>query len=76
VDFTPPSHDLTGRQREILHILAGGTLPLREILARLPNSPAPRTLRDDLHLLRRLGLAEFRGRGPAVIWYLHRSQPS
>lgn len=43
------AHDLTDRQREILHILSKKpSLPLREIRAAMDNPPSDRRLREDV----------------------------
>lgn len=65
------SHDLTERQREILQAVAEeGSLPLREIRARLTDTIADRTLQDDLAHLRNLGLIESIGRGRGAFYRL------
>ena len=72
--YHPPlrvSHDLTDRQRQILLILSSGERwRVRDILAKLPDRPAPRTLRDDLQLLKKVGLLETGGRSVAARWWL------
>ena len=72
--YTPPhrvSHDLTERQRRILHALRDGdrrrSQYIREALD--VNLPAS-TLRDDLVFLRSLGLIESAGRGAGAVWWL------
>ena len=68
------SQDLTDRQREILTILADVPhLGLRDLLSRLSDPPADRTLRDDLALLLRLGLVRKAGRARATVWLLDRA---
>lgn len=65
------AHDLTARQREILHILAQKeSMSLREIRARISAAPSDRTLQQDLAHLKTLGLidAEGRGRGAPISW--------
>jgi ATP-dependent DNA helicase RecG len=65
------SHDLTSRQREVLQILADGRkYKFREVYEGLENRPAERTLRDDMKMLRDLGLIECSGRGPNARWQL------
>jgi len=65
------AHDLTARQREILQVIAGsGSLPLRDIIARLSSPPASATVRDDLYHLKRLGLINSKGRGRGAVWFL------
>jgi ATP-dependent DNA helicase RecG len=76
--YHPPlrvSHDLTDRQRQILHVLSNGERwRFRDILEQLPEPPAPRTLRDDLQFLKRAGLVDSGGRSVAARWWL--KQPS
>ncbi|MFO7904894.1 MAG: hypothetical protein R6U98_19680 [Pirellulaceae bacterium] len=58
------SHDLTDRQRNILQILADGERRrFGFVYDALDHPPAERTVRDDLILLRDLGLVESAGRG-------------
>jgi len=64
------AHDLTPRQRQILQILSGNELPLRDIMKGLTSPPASATVRDDLYHLKRLGLIELKGRGRGAIWVL------
>jgi ATP-dependent DNA helicase RecG len=65
------AHDLTGRQRELLQILAHhGPLPLREIRKRLSAPPSDRMIQEDLAHLRRLGLLQSGGRGRGAAYYL------
>ena len=72
--YVPPhqvSHDLTERQRRVLHILSdGGKWRFGDISNRLSPPPPERTLRDELVMLRTLGLIESSGRGPAARWWL------
>ncbi len=72
--YSPPlrvSHDLTDRQRQVLHILSNGERwRFRDILERLPEPPAARTLRDDLQFLKRAGLVDSGGRSVAARWWL------
>ena len=68
-------HNLTGRQREILQILAGNALlPLRTIMERLTHPPASTTVRDDLYHLKRLNLIASKGHGRGAVWFLLRKQ--
>lgn len=73
-DYTPPhrvGHDLSERQRELLQILAdGGTKRFSDIYQQLENPPAERTVREDLRLLRELGMVELTGRGAGARWKL------
>jgi ATP-dependent DNA helicase RecG len=72
VGKTPPhrvGHDLTERQRRILHALRGGQRrPLRAIKEAVDHTLPDNTLRNDLVLLRSLGLVESRGRGVGATW--------
>jgi ATP-dependent DNA helicase RecG len=76
--YTPPhrvSHDLTERQRRILHFLRdGGKHRLGQIMRGIGVELPPSTLRDDLILLRRLGLVESVGAGRASAWRLKTMQ--
>jgi len=68
------SHDLTFRQREILHLLAGkGPTPLRVIRAGLENVPSDRTIQIELSHLKRLGLTDSGGRGRSAVYWLKRN---
>ncbi len=73
-DYTPPhrvGHDLSQRQREVLQILAdGGTKRFSDIYQQLQDPPAERTVREDLRLLRELGMVELTGRGAGARWKL------
>ena len=67
------AHDLTQRQREILHVLARHReLPLREIRASLSREAADRTIQEDLAHLRRLDLVDATGRGRGGRYWLRR----
>lgn len=72
--YIPPhriSHDLTERQRRILHALSGGgRCRLSEILAAFDDPPPRTTIKDDLRMLRDWGLVESGGRGPGARWWL------
>ncbi|MEX2139208.1 MAG: ATP-binding protein [Pirellulales bacterium] len=72
--YIPPhriSHDLTERQRRILHVLGNGQKwKASEIIRELPLPVPATTLRDELRLLRELGLVEGTGRGPGARWWL------
>jgi ATP-dependent DNA helicase RecG len=72
--YVPPlriGHDLTERQRRILHALRDGMPhPLKEIRAALDPPPPVQTVRDDLNLLRTLGLVANSGRGAGARWQL------
>jgi len=75
--YTPPlrvSHDLTDRQRRLLQLLSDGVKwKVQNILAKLVDAPAKRTLQDDLSLLRSWRLIESAGRGAGARWWLKRS---
>jgi ATP-dependent DNA helicase RecG len=77
--YHPPlrvSHDLTDRQREILLILSDRERwRLRDIQERLSDSPAERTLRDDLQFLKKAGLVDSGGKSVAARWWLVRGEP-
>lgn len=72
--YVPPlrvSHDLTERQRAILQILSDRKKwKVKDILGKLQNPPAKRTLQDDLSLLRQLGLLDSGGHGAGARWWL------
>jgi len=67
------AHDLTDRQREILHILSKKpSLPLREIRTAMDNPPSDRRLREELLHLKKLGLVSSSGHGRGASWALRR----
>jgi hypothetical protein len=72
--YAPPlrvSHDLADRQREVLQILSNGERwRFRDLVARMVEPPAPRTLRDDLQMLKKLGLVDSGGRSASARWWL------
>ena len=69
------AHDLTARQREVLHILAQKeAMPLREIRARMSAAPSDRTLQQDLAHLKTLGLIDAEGRGRGATYNLVRDK--
>jgi len=72
--YTPPhrvSHDLTERQRHILHFLRDGEKHrLSQIMEGIGVDLPPSTLRDDLILMRTLGLVESVGAGRSSAWRL------
>jgi len=74
--YIPPhriSHDLTERQRRILHVLSDGTKrSIAEIQSSLntKNKIPISTLRDDLNLLRQLHLVRSGGHGRGSFWQL------
>lgn len=72
--YIPPhriSHDLTDRQRRILHVLRDGARhSLDEIRRSVSPALARSTLRDDLLLLRNLHLIRSGGYGRGAFWQL------
>jgi ATP-dependent DNA helicase RecG len=72
--YVPPhriGHDLTERQRRILFVLRDGELHGRGDIKQAIDPALPdSTLRDDLRLLRSLGLILSSGRGKAAGWRL------
>ncbi len=74
--YVPPhriTHDLTERQRHILHALSKNSrLSFGNVKKSLVNPPKDRTLRDDFQHLKKLGLIEVKGRGQGAKWYLLR----
>mgnify|MGYP000557155653 CR=1 FL=1 len=65
------SHDLSPLQREILQVLAeAGPASLGQILAGISSDAAPRTVQDNLQLLRRLGLIVITGSRKGARWSL------
>lgn len=72
--YTAPhrvSHDLTERQRRILHFLGDGNKHgLGQIMRGIGVVVPPSTLRDDLILMRNLGLVESTGAGRGSVWRL------
>jgi len=75
--YVPPhrvSHDLSDRQRRVLHVLSDGMKwKASDIASQFPDPPPARTLRNDLVLLRELGLIDSGGRGPGARWWLQAS---
>lgn len=64
-------HNLTSRQRQILHELsATATRSFAEIRLRIDPAIPERTLRNDLQLLKRLGLIDSKGHGRGAAWFL------
>jgi ATP-dependent DNA helicase RecG len=72
--YAPPlrvSHDLTDRQRRLLQFLADGRpRPFREVFEHLHESISERAVRNDMTLLRNVGLVASSGRGPHSRWWL------
>lgn len=72
--YVPPhriAHDLTERQRRILYALRSGEpRSLKEIRSVFESLPPVQTVRNDLNLLRSLGLVANSGRGPGARWRL------
>ncbi len=64
--YIPPKrigHNLPDRQQRILGVLGAATqtLALRDIVQRLPAGTAPNTVKDDLQMLKQLGLVVLTG---------------
>ncbi len=74
--YVPPhriSHDLTDRQRRILHALRSGEqVRLSQIRAVMTPLLSATVLRDELTLMRNFGLIEGSGRGAGARWWLAR----
>ena len=72
--YSPPhrvNHDLTDRQRRILHVLSSGQeWRSSEILEKLTETVSRGTLLNDLRMLRNLGLVGSGGRGQSARWRL------
>jgi len=70
--YVPPrrvAHDVTARQQTILQLLSRhGPLALREIVSRLEGDN--RALREDLGLMKHLGLIGSEGHGRGAFWFL------
>ncbi len=67
------AHDLTDRQRELLHLLSQKPArPLREIRAAMDEPPSDRRLREELLHLKKLGLVSSSGHGRGASWALVR----
>lgn len=73
-DYIPPrqvNHDLTLRQQQILKVLdKRGQLAVRDVASDLGLDSRP--IRDDLGLLKQLGLVANRGHGRGSVWFLVR----
>ena len=67
---TRVEREVSDRQRAILALLVGADegYALREIVSGLDESATSRQVREDLWILRTLGLAECRGRGRGARW--------
>lgn len=62
---------LSKRQREIIEILASAKeLGMKEIIEKLKEPPAERTLRDDFAILRKLRVIGSRGHARTTVWFL------
>jgi ATP-dependent DNA helicase RecG len=67
----PTHHELTLRQQEIITILdINGELPLKEIVRKLNNPPAERTVREDITILKKMGVIDSHGQSRATTWFL------
>jgi ATP-dependent DNA helicase RecG len=68
---TRVDHDLSPLQRDLLEALSAmGSASLSQIRATLPHPAAERTVRENLGLLRSLGLVDSSGRGRGSRWRL------
>lgn len=65
-----PSAAVTPRQHDILNLLASGSLPLRDIAARLGSGVSRETIGDDLAAMKTAGLVAHQGRGRGSAWSL------
>jgi ATP-dependent DNA helicase RecG len=73
--YLPPrrvGHDLTERQQEVLALVAARPegVALRDVIAGLENPVPAWQLKNDLALLKQLGLIEPRGHGRGAVWAL------
>jgi ATP-dependent DNA helicase RecG len=73
--YLPPqrvAHDLSARQQQLLALLEAHPqgLALRAVRAGIPGQPAEWEVKDDLSLLRRLGLVQSHGHGRGAFWSL------
>ncbi len=67
------AHDLSERQRELLHLLSmKPARPLRELRAAMDSPPSDRRLREELLHLKKLGLVTSSGHGRGAFWALRR----
>ncbi len=61
----------TSRRLEIIDILLQeNELNINDIMAKLKDSPAQRTLRDDMAALKKSGIVGSRGRAKTAIWFI------
>ena len=76
--YIPPAQVkrmLNDRQQEVLALLSrSGRAPVRAIAAALEFTP--RSVREDLGLLKQLGLVENEGHGRGAVWFLMESRPA
>jgi ATP-dependent DNA helicase RecG len=72
--YLPPQrigHDLTERQQAILQLLGPDRIMALGEISKLLGPAAPlRSIRDDLKLLRQLGIVDSTGRGRGARWFL------
>lgn len=67
---SPQLEKLSKRQREIIEILEkNAELRASDIMNKLAVPPSERTLRDDLAVLKKLGIINSSGRGLHSVWY-------
>lgn len=72
--YVPPqrvAHDLSERQRQVLALLEANPsgMALREIRAGLGTGIPEWEIKEDLALLKRLGMVETRGHGRGALWF-------
>ncbi len=73
--YIPPQrvgHDLSERQQFLLELISARSdgVALREMRAALGDQPAEWEVKDDLGLLKKVGLIQPRGRGRGAVWLL------
>jgi ATP-dependent DNA helicase RecG len=65
------TYPLSSRQEELLKILSSGEkMTVNAIVTNLKEIPAPRTLREDLHHLKSIGLIGLEGRAKTSMWFI------
>lgn len=63
--------ELTSRQKEIINILSSSEeMSLKEVMQRLHNPPAERTVREDITILKKLKFIDSRGLSRATKWFV------
>ena len=62
---------LTSRRSEIIEImLEHGDLNINDIMAKLKDQPAQRTLRDDMIALKKSDIVDSRGHAKTSMWFI------